>query len=48
MKIRFKRFDKSIPVPEYKTEGAACFDLYARETTKIKPKETALIPTNFE
>jgi len=31
MEVRIKRFDKGIPLPEYKTGGAAAFDLYARE-----------------
>ena len=36
-KIKIKRFDKNLPLPEYKTAGAAGFDLTARETTVIKP-----------
>ena len=39
MKIKIKRFDKSIPLPEYKTKGAACVDLYAREDVTIPPVE---------
>lgn len=46
MTIRLKRFDTSIPLPEYKTPGAAAFDLSARVTTKIKPQEITLIPLN--
>lgn len=47
MKIKIKRFDKSIPLPEYKTEGAACMDVYAREETVIKPKEVGYVPLNI-
>ena len=46
MKIRIKRFDKSIPLPTYQTPGAACMDLYSREDVVIKPKEIAQIKLN--
>ena len=46
MKIRIKRFNKDLPLPEHKTEKAAAFDLIARETIEIKPKEIAYIPLN--
>lgn len=46
-KIKIKRFDKEIPLPEYKTAGAVGFDLAARETTIIKPGEIAYIPLNI-
>ncbi len=45
-KILVRRIDKSIPLPEYKTDGAVGFDLYARETFVIQPKEIAYIPLN--
>ncbi len=47
MKINFKRFDKDLPVPEYKSKGAAAFDLYARETTTIAPGEVGFVPLNI-
>ena len=47
MKIRIKRIDTSLPLPAYKTKGAAGFDLYARETITIKPHEVRLIPLNI-
>lgn len=46
MLIKIKRFDKSLPLPQYKTEGAACIDLYCREDTKIKPQSISYIPLN--
>lgn len=46
MEIKIKRFDKELPIPEYKTKGAAAFDLYARETVTILPGEVGLIPLN--
>jgi len=47
MKIKIKRFDKTLPLPEYKTAGAAGFDVAARETVTIKPGAVALIPLNL-
>ncbi len=46
-KIRIKRFDKSLPLPEHKTKGAAAFDLVARETVKIAPKQVGYVPLNI-
>jgi dUTP pyrophosphatase len=45
-KIKIKRFDKELPLPEYKTIGAAGFDLFAREDTKIKPGMIGYVPLN--
>lgn len=47
MKINIKRIDVSLPLPEYKTKGAAAFDLYAREDSIIKPHTLGYIPTNL-
>lgn len=47
MKILMKLFDKTLPVPEYKSEKAAALDLYARETTIIQPGEVGMVPLNI-
>ena len=47
MHIRIKRIDKSLPLLEYKTKGAAAFDFYTRETITIPSQGWARIPTNF-
>lgn len=47
MKIKIKRIDQSLPLPEYQTPGAVAFDLYARETTLIEPSTIVRIPTNI-
>lgn len=44
--IKIKRFDKEIPLPEFKTEGAAAFDLHARITVEIMPKSIGYVPMN--
>ena len=41
-----RRFDQGLPLPEYKTPGAAGFDLAARERVVIPPKEVRLVPLN--
>jgi dUTP pyrophosphatase len=46
MKINIKRIDKSLPLPEYHTEGAVAFDLYSRVDAIIKPKTLERLPTN--
>lgn len=46
-KIKIKRFDKELPLPEYKTAGAAGFDLTAKETIKIGPGMVGYIPLNI-
>ena len=46
MNIRIKRIDKSIPLPEYKTKGAAAFDLSARVATTIAPRSVGYVPLN--
>ncbi len=45
-KIKIKRFDKNLPLPEYKTEGAAGFDLIAREDVVINPGSVGYVPLN--
>ncbi len=47
MRIRIKRFDKNLPLPEYKTDGAAAFDLTAREKVEIPPLKIGYAPLNF-
>ena len=46
MNIRIKRFDKEISLPEFKTEGAAAFDLCARVAIEIQPRSIGYIPLN--
>lgn len=47
MKIKITRIDKALPLPEYKTEGAVAFDIYAREDTVVPPQGTVVVPTNL-
>lgn len=46
MQIKIKRFDKSLPLPAYKTAGAVCVDLCARIDTVIEPHQVGYIPLN--
>ena len=45
-RARFKKL-ADVPTPEYKTEGAAGFDLAASEDTMIAPREHKLVPTGI-
>lgn len=47
MKIKVKRYDKDLPLPTYKTEGAACMDVVAREDVTINAKSVGYIPLNI-
>lgn len=46
MNIKIKRFDKELPLPEYKSKGAVALDLYSREDISIEPGKVKLIPLN--
>lgn len=46
MNIKIKRFDKKIPLPESKTDGAAAFDLHARMNVEIPPRSIGYVPLN--
>ncbi len=47
LKAKIKRLDKDLPLPMYETDGSVGFDILARETTEIPPKEIKLIPGNI-
>lgn len=47
MKVKIKRIDQSLPLPQYATSGSVCFDLLARTDMEIASKTVALIPTNI-
>ena len=46
VKVPIKRFNKNLPLPEYKTEGAAGFDLCARGVQVIAPRTITYVPLN--
>src|SRR3989344_9390040 len=46
MKVRIKRFDKSLPLPEYKTAGAVAFDLAPRVSVTLLPGGIVRVPLN--
>jgi dUTP diphosphatase len=46
MKIKIKRFDKSLPLPIHKTPGSVAVDLYSRLDSTIKAHQVAYIPMN--
>jgi dUTP pyrophosphatase len=46
MELKIRRFDKTMPLPEYKTDGAVAMDLAARENTVIPPGGVVAVPCN--
>lgn len=46
MKLKIKRFDKTLPLPVHKTSGAVAVDLYSRLDFNIESKQIAYIPMN--
>lgn len=46
-RLIYKKIEKDLPDPEYKTEGSIGFDLVARVETVIPPFEVRLIPLNI-
>lgn len=47
MKVKVKRFDKSLFLPKYHSGEAACFDLTARETVEIPAGKVGYVPLNI-
>src|SRR5574344_1482653 len=46
MKLKIKRFDKSLPLPIHKTKGAVAVDLYTRTDFTIESHQFSYIPMN--
>jgi dUTP pyrophosphatase len=46
MKVPVRRVDKEIPLPEYKTAGAAAMDCAVREDIVVPALSTVLVPLN--
>ena len=46
MKVKIKRLDTDLPLPQYETSGSVGFDLLCRESVTIAPQTVALIPAN--
>ena len=46
MKVKIKRLDKDLPLPQYETDGSVGFDLLCRESVTVAPQTVALIPAN--
>lgn len=47
MKVRIKRVDSSLQLPEYHSDGAAGFDIYSRLDLTINPGEMLAVPSNL-
>lgn len=47
MKVRIKRIDTSLPMPDYQSEGAAGFDMYSRIDAVVPPRSDVFLPSNL-
>jgi len=47
IELNIKRFDKTLPLPEYKSVGAAAIDLYSRIDLTIAPHTVGYAPLNI-
>ncbi len=47
MKVSIRRSDKELPLPEYKTPGAAAMDCVVREDVIIPARSIGYAPLNF-
>lgn len=47
MNIKITKRHPAAKVPEYKTEGASCFDICAADSVLIRPHTTEAVPTGL-
>lgn len=47
MQIKVRRIERGLPLPEYKTAGAAAMDCAARIDVTIPPHKVGMVPTNI-
>ncbi|MBI4050097.1 MAG: dUTP diphosphatase [Candidatus Doudnabacteria bacterium] len=47
MKVKIKRIDESLPLPEHQTGGSVAFDFYSRIDASIKPHQFRILPSNL-
>ncbi len=47
MRVKIKRIDKTLALPQYHTSGSVAFDLCARIQTVVAPFKPTIIPLNI-
>lgn len=47
MKVKIKRIDKSLPLPQYQTPGSVAFDIYSREDAVVESRAVKILPSNL-
>lgn len=47
MKLKIKRFDTTLPLPEYQTAGSVALDLYSRVDIILPPQTVTKVPLNI-
>lgn len=46
VEVKIKRIDRSLPLPQYETQGSVGVDLITREDTTIASQKIGLVPAN--
>lgn len=47
MKVKIKRIDQSLPLPQYQTNGSVAFDVGSRVDAVLQPGEVKILPSNL-
>ncbi|MDB5057595.1 MAG: dUTP diphosphatase [Chloroflexi bacterium] len=47
LRVRIRRLDTDLPLPEYASSGSVGFDLYCRHDMDVNPGDVALLPTGI-
>lgn len=47
MRVKIKRVDKSLPLPQYQTRGSVAFDIYSRVEETIQSHTLKILPSNL-
>ncbi|MBI4054369.1 MAG: dUTP diphosphatase [Candidatus Doudnabacteria bacterium] len=47
MKVRIKKLDRSVQLPQYATAGSVAFDLAISQSARIEPRQTSMLKTGL-
>ena len=47
MKVKIKRIDQSLPLPQHQTNGSVAFDVGSRVDAVLQPGEVKILPSNL-
>ena len=47
IRVKIKRIEKVLPLPQYQTSGSVGFDMYSRIDATVLPDEIKILPSNL-